>query len=236
MLIDDSYNVRKVTVTRQRLGVYVDGFNLYHGIHDWSRCRLLWLDLVKLAQSLRPTYELAALHYFTAPVLNDPRAASRQQAYQRALMAANPGLVQITQGRYQTKTYTCRKCGNQHRTYEEKETDVSIAVNLVADAARARFDAAMIISADSDLIPAMRAARDLKPDLFLVAAFPPKRNSDEVKRLLPASFHIGKAKVRDAQLPERVTDASGRVFERPAKWRATVGTALDAGSTSSSPL
>lgn len=34
----------------ERLIVYVDGFNLYHGLHDAARCRWLWLDLVALAQ------------------------------------------------------------------------------------------------------------------------------------------------------------------------------------------
>lgn len=202
----------------QTMGVYVDGFNLYHGLHARFGRRLLWLDLVALAQSLRPTYKLDHLHYFTAPVLNDAGAASRQGTYQQALLAANPGIVQITQGRYQTKTNTCRKCGNQYRSYEEKETDVSIASNLVADAARARFDAALIISADSDLIPAIKAAQALHPALFLVAAFPPKRNSDDLKRVLPASFHIGAAKVRAAQLPETVTDKDGRSYKRPLKW------------------
>lgn len=202
----------------QTMGVYVDGFNLYHGLHDKFGRRMLWLDLVALAQSLRPTYKLEHLHYFTAPVLNDPGAASRQGIYQEALKAASPGVVQITQGRYQTKTLKCRKCGNEYRSYEEKETDVSIAANIVADAARSRFDAALIISADSDLIPAIKAARDLQPALFAVAAFPPKRNSDELKRYLPASFHIGAAKIRAAQLPASVTDGSGRVYSRPKKW------------------
>lgn len=207
-----------MTVTTETMGVYVDGFNLYHGLHDRFGRRLLWLDLVALAQSLRPTYKLQHLHYFTAPVLNDPGAASRQGIYQQALLAAHPGVVRITQGRYQSKTNECRNCGNRYRTYEEKETDVSIAANLVADAARREFDAALIISADSDLIPAIRAAKGLHPNLFVVAAFPPKRNSDEVKRFLPASFHIGAAKVRAAQLLETVTDAGGRTYTRPAKW------------------
>ena len=34
--------------------VYVDGFNLYHGLKASFRRRLLWLDLVAVAESLRP--------------------------------------------------------------------------------------------------------------------------------------------------------------------------------------
>ncbi|GAB7006462.1 hypothetical protein JCM18899A_39350 [Nocardioides sp. AN3] len=31
--------------------VYVDGFNLYHGLKDQFGRRMLWLDLVELARS-----------------------------------------------------------------------------------------------------------------------------------------------------------------------------------------
>ena len=58
----------------ERLIVYVDGFNLYHGLHDDSGHSLLWLDLVKLAQRLRPHQQLIGVKYFTASVLNDPAA------------------------------------------------------------------------------------------------------------------------------------------------------------------
>jgi hypothetical protein len=32
----------------------VDGFNLYHGLHDKYRRRYLWLDLERLVQRMRP--------------------------------------------------------------------------------------------------------------------------------------------------------------------------------------
>lgn len=202
----------------ERMVVYIDGFNLYHGIHDWARCRWLWLDLPKLARSLRPRNDLTRLHYFTAPVLNDPGGASRQQTYQNALKAAHGDLIQITQGRYQTKKSECRKCGKVRTVYEEKETDVSIAANIVADAARGDVDTALIISADSDLIPAIKIARELRPEQFFVAAFPPKRHSDELMRVLPQSFRIGQTKIKRAQLPEDVPGPDGKTYSRPPKW------------------
>jgi hypothetical protein len=42
---------------------------------------------------------------------------------------------------------TCRHCGNVWTSYEEKETDVNIAVGLVADAAASASDIALIVSA-----------------------------------------------------------------------------------------
>lgn len=173
------------------LAVYIDGFNLYHGLHEASGRRHLWLDLVALAHSLRPQSSLTKVMYFTAPVLNDAGALSRQNHYLAALAAHNPGIVEIVQGRYQSKSAHCHQCGNSWRVYEEKETDVNIAINLVADAANKLTDAALVISADSDLAPGVRLARQLNPKLFVAAAFPPRWVSNELKALMPASFHVG---------------------------------------------
>jgi uncharacterized LabA/DUF88 family protein len=203
---------------KRSMGVYVDGFNLYHGLHAWNRCQSLWLDLVALASALRPRNEVAHVYYFTAPVLGDPEAASRQARYQQALQAHNPGLVTVVQGRYQASQVVCRRCGHRYTRYEEKETDVAIATTIVRDAAQKRFDVAMLMSADSDMLPALAIAQQLHASLFVLPAFPPKRNSDEVKRAFPAATHIGKAKVRQSQLPDTVV-AEGRKLTRPDKWR-----------------
>ncbi|PZF82078.1 NYN domain-containing protein [Jiangella anatolica] len=203
-----------------RLIVYVDGFNMYHGLHDAAGCRLLWLDLVALARSLRPRSHLEAVKYFTAPVLDEPAAASRQSEYQSALLAQNPRVISIIQGRHQRKTITCKGCGAKRIKYEEKETDVNIAATLVADTARGLITSALIVSADSDLVPGINVARGLAATNFFAAAFPPRRYSTELKRLMPSSFQINMAKIRAAQLPDVVADpASGHQFTRPPKWK-----------------
>ncbi len=203
-----------------RVIFYVDGFNLYHGLHEKWGTRYLWLDLVAVARSLRPASELIAVKYFTASVLNDPGAQSRQDTYIDALKAAHPHEVQVTMGRYQQKTRVCRNCGKPWVLYEEKETDVNIAVTLLADAVAREADSFIVISGDSDIAPAVRMARMLNPEAFFSAAFPPNRYSAELKALMPASFHIGRAKIAQSLLPDAVPVASNStILERPAKWR-----------------
>ncbi len=210
---------RERTSVPDRLIMYVDGFNLDHGLRDEARHRLLWLDLVKMATLLRPRSSLIKVHYFTAPVLDDPAAASRQSQYQQAMMSLHPAIIEITQGRYQKKPVTCRKCGDVRTLYEEKETDVNIATAMIEDAARGAADSALVVSADSDLSPAIHAIRRLQPSMFVAAAFPPSRYSAELKKWMPASFHISRAKLNAAQLPSTVTDAAtGRTYHRPTKW------------------
>ena len=197
--------------------VYVDGFNLYHGMKQKFGRRLLWLDLVALAKALRPASHLVTVKYFTAPVLDDPPAAGRQGRYQQALVAQNSGMVTITQGRYQKKSIKCRSCNSSWTHYEEKETDVNIATAIVSDAASGLASSALIISADSDLVPAIKAARAVAPGMFIAAAFPPMRFSAELNKLMPASFHIGTSKLTNSQLPKTVEAlTAARTIDRPS--------------------
>lgn len=207
-----------------RVVAYVDGFNLYHGLKDKHQYRYLWLDLAALVRRLRPSDEIVAVKYFTAAVRNDVSAEARQRTYLEALKAHCGAKLEITLGRYQAKAQSCRKCGATWQSYEEKETDVNIAVALVADVAASVADIALLISADSDLCPAVRTARQVAATagnrLGMIAAFPPRRNSNELKTLIPGAFTLAQADLRNSLLPDLVPDpATGKVYKRPSKWR-----------------
>ena len=98
-------------------------------------------------------------------------------------------------------------------------TDVNIAVQLLMDAHADRFDAAMIISADSDLTGPVVNVRNEYPEKRVVVVFPPDRVSKRLRQVASTSFTIGRAPIRDSQLPERVINSFGHVVERPARWR-----------------
>ena len=104
-----------------RLIVYVDGFNLYHGLHEAAQCRWLWLDLVALAEKLRPRSQLVAVRYFTAPVCGQQDALARQQTYHQALEVKYPGQVQIIEGRYQRNLVDAGPAGRDGRTTRKKK-------------------------------------------------------------------------------------------------------------------
>lgn len=201
-----------------RVRAYVDGMNLYHGLRDRFGRRYHWLDLQALITSLlKPGQHLDQVSYFTARVRNEPPAEQRQLQYLKALTEHAP-LVKIVDGRYQEKQLQCHRCGQSWTSYEEKETDVSIAVALVEDAALDRFDTALVLSADSDLCPAVRSVNRIDPTKRIVVVFPPKRFSGELQKHADAAFNLGHAKVRNAQLPEQITRVDGTVLARPAYW------------------
>jgi len=180
---------------------YVDGFNLYHGLRAKYQHRYLWLDLERLVQRIRPADHILAVRYFTALVRDDRPALARQEDYLSALTANSRGTVDVILGRYQARRHACRQCGATWTSYEEKETDVNIAVSLVADAAAAASGLALIVSADSDLCPAIRTARALNRARGMIAAFPPSRSSFEIRSLIPRAFTVAAADLRNSLLP-----------------------------------
>lgn len=201
-----------------RVGVYVDGFNLYYGLKESYQRKYLWLDVQELATSLlRPGQTLEYVAYFTARVRHSPSSEARQSNYLDALCGHAP-LVVVVDGRFRERPRQCLSCGSRWITYEEKETDVNIASALIEDAVRDRYDVALIVSADADLCPAVRSVKRLCPQKRVVVAFPPRRNSFDLKRAVDGWLIIGADKVRRAQLPSQVVTAAGVALARPKHW------------------
>lgn len=205
--------------TVRRVAVYIDGFNLYHGLKQAHGRKYLWLDLEAVARRLlRPGQELTAVHYFTAMVRDDPDAEARQKTYLAALGVASTA-IDVHLGRFQSKSMTCRSCGGRWRTFEEKQTDVHVAVTLLEDGVTDVFDTAIVLSADADLVPAAMSLKRLKPNKRLIAVFPPRRHSDHLSRAVHANFTLGEAIIRQCQLPAELADAAGAKIARPTRWK-----------------
>lgn len=204
-----------------RVVAYVDGFNLYFGLKAKGWKKHYWLDLNGLATSLlKPGQTLAGVHYFTSRIRANGRNVAdmqRQSDYLDAL-ATLPSLT-IHYGHYLQKSRRCHSCGAQWMDYEEKMTDVNIAMQLLTDAFDDHFDTALVISADSDLTTPVRQVRARFPAKRVIVAQPPGRNSVQLAGVATAAFTISETKVRQSQLPTTVTTASGYVIQCPAHWR-----------------
>ena len=206
---------------KQRVAVYIDGFNLFYGLKAKRWRRYYWLNLRTFAENLlRPHHRFQVVRYFTArvfPDADDPGKQARQTTYLEAL-ATLPDLS-VHYGKFLPKTLKCFNCGSVRHTYEEKMTDVNISVTLLNDAQENLFDTAMIVSADSDLVGPVQSVLERYPSKRIIIAFPPKRTSFDLRNVASASFIIGQDKLRRSQLPETVTRSDGFPLIRPTSWR-----------------
>jgi uncharacterized LabA/DUF88 family protein len=98
-------------------------------------------------------------------------------------------------------------------------TDVNIATSMLIDAFRDRFDVALMVTGDSDLVPPLRASRDMFPAKRIIVAFPPDRQNAVLKQVAHATIALGRALLAKSQFPDQVVRGDGYVLQRPAKWR-----------------
>ena len=203
-----------------RVAVYVDGLNLYNGLKSRGWRRYYWLDLRRLAlRLLRPGQRLVLLRYFTArfqPRATDPGQTLRQDAYLKALSTL-PDLT-IQYGYHLPKIETCRACGASRETFEEKMTDVNIAIALFRDAMQDAFDTAIVISADSDLIGPIDAVLHSCPTKRIIVAFPPHRYSKNLRDHATAAFSLWPETIARSQFPAYIVDPNGYPIRKPARW------------------
>ena len=205
----------------ERAIVYVDGFNLYYGMKSKRWQRYYWLDLRRLSEKLlSPVQRLVGVRYFTASVFpepGDPDKPKRQRTYTEALETL-PDLY-IHRGYFLPKVRVCNRCGASWQTYEEKMTDVNIAVELLGDAQDDAFDTAIIVSRDGDLTGPVREVLRRYAGKRIVVAFPPGHSSLSLKNAATAAFTIGRKTLSDSQFPINVMKADGYVLTRPPSWR-----------------
>ncbi len=201
--------------------VYIDGFNLYYGAVRGSPYR--WLDLAALCRRMLPGDDIVAIKYFTAMVsarAHDPQQPSRQQAYLRALRTI-PN-ISIIVGHFLTHSCPMVLTGTNPSKKvwvdktEEKGSDVNIATHLLNDGFHGRYEVAVLVSNDSDLMEPVRVVRK-EMNLPLGILNPHQHHSVALKPLATFMKRIRQADVAACQFPLTMQDAKGQ-FHKPAAW------------------
>jgi len=224
-----STTVPTTCVSCNRAIVYIDGFNLFHGMREADLRHCYWLDVRRMAESLVPSpYRLVKTKYFTSRVRPIPgvsgwrakkreKSRVRQAKYLDALGTLDA--VEIEYGSFLPKKSECFNCQQLISSAEEKMTDVNIATAMLEDAFLGRCEMAVVVSGDSDLVPPIRAVRRNFPDRQVVVAFPPKRaKSNELKQAATRYVKIWEDTLRRCQMPQIVIHSNGTEFHCPERW------------------
>lgn len=204
-----------------RTKVYIDGFNLYHAIDELNNTPskpfnyLKWLNLKALSeQIIKDDDLLVGVEYFSAFKKTNLDRFKRHEQYVKALEYFG---VNVHLGVFKKKYHTCKVCKKEYQGWEEKETDVNLAIRLVDDAHTDQFDKALIITADTDLLPPAKLVKERFPDKQVIFVSPPKRMGRS--RSLSPLFEITKGRLKKSLLPESEHTAEGEViFQRPTEY------------------
>ena len=97
-------------------------------------------------------------------------------------------------------------------------TDVNIATHLLLDAFNDKYDTAILISGDSDLVPPIKAIHNQFSKKNVSVFFPPERHNNTVALAAKGSQIIGRKKIKDHQFAKNVTKHDGYVLTKPDSW------------------
>lgn len=213
-----------------RVAFFIDGFNVFHALdyrqpyspQDFTRTKYYhkykWLDYSALANCfVTSTDKIVAIYYFTAYAEWKQNGMARHRLLVRALKTKG---VKVIRGKFKVKHKKCPLCKRTYKTYEEKRTDVNISVKLFQCAYKDKFDTGILITGDSDIIPAIVAVKESFPKKQIGVVTPIGRSAEELKKVCDFYMKMKEEHLQRSQFPDRVIiDSEKNIFlDRPPTW------------------
>mgnify|MGYP001047302690 CR=1 FL=1 len=165
-----------------RAAVYVDGFNFYHALDDLNTPHVKWVDLWRLSTVLAGTHQKVVRVVWCSAPPKDPARLIRHRKYRAALATTG---VEYIEGHFVQDGIKCVHCGKYHYKPLEKQGDINVAIELIADGFADIYDIAYLVSADSDQAATARLfrarlANGAKPKRLITVAPPGRQHSHMV--------------------------------------------------------
>ncbi|MGV8082387.1 MAG: NYN domain-containing protein [Coriobacteriia bacterium] len=221
------------TTPLTRVNVYIDGFNFYYaafvgpngGPGPYNSYK--WLNLRSYVSAvLGNSFDVRTVRYFSTkvkPTKSDPDKHFRQDAYFRALTAhANVDVHSGGQFRVRQKLGKLVEPGYplavvHVEVREEKGADVSLASWLIYEACQGVFDAAVVVSDDSDLLEPVRMVQTyLGKDVFVIHL---RKRRSSFANAAKYVYHGDKTHFFSLnQLPPIVVLPNGKTASKPRTW------------------
>lgn len=188
----------------------MDGFNLYHPIHEMGEPFLKWIDLWRLSEAMCQPQSLALVKvaFCTAVPAHLPDKRDRHNTYNNVL--ASKG-VTVVKGHH-VYDPTAEK-------YTEKQSDINVALSLILDGLDDIYDWAFLVSADLDQAATARHFAERLGHKKLVCVAPP--NKEVPQKSLPYShthFVLTKQMIEACVMPAIVQTPKGTLIRRPAQY------------------
>jgi uncharacterized LabA/DUF88 family protein len=241
--------------TYENVYVYIDGFNLYYRSLKNASYPAKWLNLKKMTTQLFPDLklEIKKIKYFTADVSGKvSRTAPKDQAnYLKALKTLKE--IEIIKGRFSVHINNAHlsnpiefypkhfklKCTEHNNCndkpssvkilkYEEKGSDVNLGCHLVKDAFTDKFDLAIVITADTDLLEPIKMVIENEKDIKLVSPKEPSTKSKKAAKQIHTSFlsllgrdnivETNQRIIETSQFDNEILCSNGSIIIKPLEW------------------
>jgi uncharacterized LabA/DUF88 family protein len=166
---------------RNRLFILIDGSNFYHRLKELKLAHLLAFNYAGFSDLLVEDAEVCAKRYYIAAVRvekGNTKSEELEKAQRKLLqLLVDSGWEYILGHMLKTDS-----------SYHEKGVDVRIATDLLIGAYENLYDTAIVVSSDTDLIPAIQQTRRIGKRVKYIGfqhkkSYGLMRNTDEYRLL-----------------------------------------------------
>lgn len=214
----------------KKVVAYIDGFNFYHSIAHNLPPTHKWLDYKKfISQFLQPGEKLTGIYIFTANPIWDKERMIRHSNYMRILSSL---WITVISWNY---TFATRKFNGTkmpvlpdnlwniqtvspnffyYKNYEEKQTDVNIALSLFEWGIFHCYDKAIIVTGDSDIAPSIHRVKKRRKNKEFVCILPYKWKWKTMSRTCDDVIVISEEHISNSLLPDEV-EVRGVLYKNP---------------------
>jgi len=159
-------NSKNVKSNKKRVFVAFDGSNFYHLLSSIQIRNTLEYDYMGIAKWLSGEHYLVKANYYVGVIRYDSRNPAKSKkmisAQQKIFSSLRKQKINLIKG--YILSYIL-KSGN---SFHEKGVDVKIAVDMLVGAYEDKFDVLILISYDTDLLPAIEKVIDLGKEVEYV--------------------------------------------------------------------
>lgn len=211
----------------------IDGFNLYHAItNEFNHGKYKWLNLKELSkQFIEEDEEIKKVLFFTAYVTWDVGKRERHKNFVTALSSKGIEIVKgnfkSVEKKFQKNKMSVSESNLPHeelpeyikfRTFEEKETDVNIAVKILEYASTNEYDKLYIVSGDSDFIPAIKSAKKHYRKTKFINILPIGGKGISLGQVCDEQHIMTEEHIKASIMEEEVIIGSVRI-KKPESWK-----------------
>ena len=141
---------------QKRIAVYIDGSNLYYKLRDLKLQNITYFRFGNFAKWLARGNKVVAKRYYVG-VVRAKENDKKGRKLQRNQVKLFNHLSSPKEGFIVKRGVIMKNDG----VYHEKGVDVKIAIDLLVGAYENFYDTAIIISSDTDLVPAIEKVKSL---------------------------------------------------------------------------
>ena len=218
----------------EKVSFLIDGLNFYYSILSVKKdtgINTKWFDYSSLCEfykndlskKLNKQIKINGIFYFTSIIIKTFNMSneeySKHKNYQMNYLKVLKDLgLEIEMSNFKKLNLKCPKCNLNYYKPREKQTDVKIATKIFEIFYKEIANIIVIISGDTDLVPAIKMAKTLFSDKLIGVVIPYKNRSEALKSLSDFRYSIPAKKYLNHLLPNPYILKTGDKIYKPETW------------------